>query len=89
MSYARGIIQGQKGKGIMESKFGYAVGCRICNCESALLIFPSDLESWYNGTLIQKAMPYLDADERALLISGTCGKCWDEMFGTDLDDDES
>ena len=38
-------------------------------------------EDWQAGELIQNAMPNLDADSREQLISGTCPKCWDEMFG--------
>ena len=42
-----------------------------------------DYTSWENGELIQNAMPYLSADERELLISGTCGTCFDNMFGSE------
>lgn len=37
-------------------------------------------EAWKNGAMIQNAMPYLTADEREMLISGTCPQCWEEMF---------
>ena len=40
-----------------------------------------DVTAWENGELIQNAMPYLSADEREVLISGTCGPCFDRMFG--------
>jgi hypothetical protein len=36
--------------------------------------------SWEQGELIQKALPQLDVDQRELLISNTCGKCFDIMF---------
>ena len=29
---------------------------------------------------VQDLFPYLSADERELLVSGVCGKCYDEMF---------
>ena len=35
------------------------------------------------GELIQEALPELSADQRELLISGTCPKCWDELFPPD------
>jgi len=38
------------------------------------------LIKWKNGELIQNVMPYLNEDERELLISGTCGKCFDKIF---------
>jgi hypothetical protein len=37
--------------------------------------------------LIQKAMPYLTADEREMFISGTCSDCWDKLF-PESDEDE-
>ena len=40
-----------------------------------------DVVDWKGGKYIQDAMPYLSADERELLISGTCGTCFDKMFG--------
>ena len=39
-----------------------------------------DLQRWHDGTCIQEAMPYLDENERELVISATCGVCWDIMF---------
>jgi hypothetical protein len=36
--------------------------------------------AWCEGKLIQKAMPELTKDERELLISGTCGPCFDRLF---------
>ena len=41
---------------------------------------------WKNGELIQNALPELSAEERELLISRTCGDCWDEMFPEDSED---
>ena len=58
------------------------VVCRSCRVPHSLLVSISDLHSWkVQGKYIQDAMPYLSADERELLISQTCGVCWDEMFG--------
>ena len=56
-------------------------GCRIFGDNQRIHVFPDDVTDWQNGKLIQDAMPYLSADERELIISGTCGKCFDEMFG--------
>tara|TARA_Y100000310_G_C20387451_1_gene671140 strand:+ start:362 stop:508 length:147 start_codon:yes stop_codon:yes gene_type:complete len=44
------------------------------------MVNSKDFISWNNGSYIQNAMPYLSADERELLISGTCGPCFDVMF---------
>ena len=65
-----------------------AVPCRWCGSVTELHPSVEGFVAWQNGELIQRAMPELDADERELLISGTCPKCWDEMFPPDLDEDE-
>jgi hypothetical protein len=35
----------------------------------------------YRLPLIQDHFPHLTDDERELIISGTCGSCFDDMFG--------
>jgi hypothetical protein len=45
------------------------------------MVDPEDLKRWEGGELIQNAMPYVSAGDRELMISGTCGPCFDEMFG--------
>ena len=43
--------------------------------------FYRDLSSSREGGLeIQKALPYLDNEQREILITGFCQKAWDEMF---------
>lgn len=66
----------------MEATATVVVPC--CFCGDIHEIYPSldGFIAWQSGVLIQDAMPELSADERELFISGTCGKCWDEMFGT-------
>lgn len=46
-----------------------------------------DIERINNGEHIQNVMPYLSVDERELLISGICGKCFDEIIFDDGEDD--
>ena len=43
---------------------------------------------WQEGELIQVAMPTLTAEERELLISGTCDTCWDKMFPPENDEND-
>ena len=38
--------------------------------------------------MIQDVLYYLTEDARELLISRTCGECWDELFGVDEEDEE-
>lgn len=55
--------------------------CRTCH-ETTLFSLDHDaLARWQSGELIQNCFPHLSADQRELLISGTCGKCFDKLFG--------
>ena len=38
------------------------------------------LEAWYNGQLIQEAMPHLSADDREFIKTGITPEEWDKMF---------
>ena len=55
--------------------------CNKCGAATTMIVRLEDLVMWELGKYIQEAMPYLSADERELLISGTCGVCWEKMFG--------
>ena len=55
--------------------------CNRCKGQTEMMVDVNDYTLWENGTLIQDAMPYLSDAEREVLISGTCGSCFDEMFG--------
>jgi hypothetical protein len=57
--------------------------CSDCGEQHEVEVNESDFNDWQGGKLIQVAMPYLSADDRELLISGTCGTCFDKMFGDD------
>ena len=54
--------------------------CRKCNDQVEMKVNIDDVTAWENGKLIQDAMPYLTPDEREILISGTCGPCFDNMY---------
>ena len=45
--------------------------------------------AWQTGTLIQCAFPDLTTDQRELLISGICGKCFDRVMGEEPDEEVS
>lgn len=55
--------------------------CQWCNTEHDLSVTRKGYKDWMNGAFVQVAFPELSADDRELLISGTCGICWDDMFG--------
>lgn len=41
---------------------------------------------WRQGELIQNALPTVSKDDRELLISQTCGSCFDQLFRGDFYD---
>jgi hypothetical protein len=41
----------------------------------------SDANSWANGELIQRAFPYLNSEDREILMTGFDNECWASMFG--------
>ena len=54
--------------------------CGVCSGKQSMFVDPVDLMIWESGTPIQTAMPYLTADEREMLISHTCGWCFEDLF---------
>ncbi len=54
--------------------------CTVTGTEYSVSVPNEDVSSWRSGTLIQNAMPYLNADEREFLISGTTPAEWDALF---------
>ncbi|MBO1003151.1 hypothetical protein [Pseudogracilibacillus auburnensis] len=53
--------------------------CISCKKIYGLKVHPKDIVRLSEGAHVQDAMPYLSADDRELLISGICGKCFDEI----------
>ena len=41
---------------------------------------PADYLAWQQGEVIQKAFPYLNADEREFIKTGITPSDWEEMF---------
>ena len=66
--------------------------CQCCLCKnySIVSVHQTDFDAWQNtGKFVQDAFPYLSKGDRELLISKTCNKCWQDMFGgMGADDDE-
>ena len=66
-----------------------SIPCLTCGNEYVIIYNREDMLNWLSGqNYIQDAMPYLTPSERELLISRTCGDCFDKMFPPDLDIDE-
>jgi hypothetical protein len=62
--------------------------CIQCQQPQAVTVQLADLSAYRRGGYAQDVFPYLSADQREFLISGICGKCWDEMFAPPDDEDE-
>lgn len=55
--------------------------CRSCNKEKTLPVDSERYQKWRDGKgYIQNLFPELSADDRELMLSGTCGDCFDNMF---------
>lgn len=57
------------------------VRCVGCKRDYYIRVPVEGFKKWtQDRTLIQVAMPNLSPDERELLISQTCGECYDKLF---------
>jgi hypothetical protein len=69
-------------------RYPFNVRCKHCGILYTMYIDPQDYADWYSGEgFIQDMMPYLSAGERELLISSTCGSCFDQIFDLDNEDE--
>ena len=57
------------------------IRCRICGLDHVVIIAAQDFWDWNAGVkYIQEAFPYLTSGERELLLTGTCGKCFQKLY---------
>ena len=63
-----------------EQKTDIRATCLRCGETTVIRANVSDIVAWQNGELIQDVLSYLSDNERELLISKTCGKCFNETF---------
>lgn len=60
------------------------IRCRHCRESYIVPISEQEYLNWINkGTFVQDEFPKLNSNERELLISQTCGNCWNKIFNTD------
>lgn len=57
------------------------LNCYECNQRQVLKTPLDNYLAWRHGDLIQNALADLSPDQREMLISGICPKCWNEIFG--------
>lgn len=64
--------------------------CVVCGEIKSVHCSPEEFDAWLHGALIQVAMPNTPKEERELLVTGTCGECWKNMFdlGPEKEEDE-
>lgn len=64
------------------------VCCNMCSTTYVIFYNRESMVNWLSGSQpIQDALHYLSPNERELLLSGTCGTCFDSLFAA-LDNDE-
>lgn len=59
--------------------------CIYCQAPHSLILDADALMRFRAGGFAKDCFPELSADQREFLISGICGKCWDELFAEDED----
>ena len=64
------------------------VRCIHCQTNHIIPVDHTGYIQWIQGALIQQVLPGLSEDQRELLISRTCGECWDDMFSEE-DEEQS
>lgn len=58
----------------------YSVNCIRCGELHEFKVPDKGYRRWLMGESIQKALPMLTPDQREIMLSGICGKCFDKMF---------
>lgn len=57
------------------------IPCPHCGNQSVIDVNGDELRNWKKGHLMQVAFVSLTDSEREMLMTGICGKCWDEIWG--------
>lgn len=65
------------------------VKCWKCEVSHEIDVPTEGWKAWRSGELIQDALCGLSSGDRELLLSGTCGECFDKMFPEVEEDEES
>jgi hypothetical protein len=56
------------------------VYCRMCQLRTSFPVRRAGYVAWKDGGLIQKVLSELSKEQRELMISGTCGACFEKLF---------
>ena len=84
-----GIFEGmeqQRLENVSATDFAVVGRCRSCKADQRIIVPKDGYNRWKAGDYVQNALPMLSADIRELLISGFCGKCFDEICAEPTDE---
>ncbi len=56
------------------------ITCMLCDKSYAVSAPSEQFAAWESGVLAQRAFPGMSENDRELLISQTCGPCFDDLF---------
>lgn len=62
--------------------------CGMCKQTKTLILPASGYAAYKRGMVIQRALPSVSEGDRELLISETCGPCFDKLFDEEVNFDE-
>lgn len=62
--------------------------CPMCGRGNFIEVNEDDYDDWSDGANVQTAFPYLSANEREMLVSGICPKCWSNMLPPEPEEDD-
>ena len=55
--------------------------CNLCGNPQVLPIEREDLIAWSkSGLFVQDYFPHLSPNDREMIMTGTCGRCFDDLF---------
>jgi hypothetical protein len=57
--------------------------CCACNTIHVITVEDDKYRRWREGELIQNVWPEKSIVDREIMISGTCGPCFDQLFKED------
>ena len=63
-----------------EQVTNFTIQCKKCKTKFPFLLNSTKIKAWQAGEKIQDVFPELTVDDRELLISGVCDRCFDEMW---------
>ena len=65
-----------------DGKVTASVACRLCGRVHRMVFDESRFDRVLSGEHVQDVFPDMSpADRELFFISGTCGSCWDDIFG--------